>query len=110
MSTVNETNQPLDTAATDSPLLQVEGLSVVFTQGGQEKEVVKNVSFDIQRGETLALVGESGSGKSVTALSVMQLLPYPMASHPNGSIVFKGEELIGASQSTLRRIRVIESG
>ena len=105
MSTVNETNQPLDTAATDSPLLQVEGLSVVFTQGGQEKEVVKNVSFDIQRGETLALVGESGSGKSVTALSVMQLLPYPMASHPNGSIVFKGEELIGASQSTLRRIR-----
>lgn len=92
-------------AEDDPPLLQVRDLSVVFTQGGEEKEVVKRISFDVRRGETLALVGESGSGKSVTALSIMQLLPYPMASHPNGSILFKGEELIGASKATLRTIR-----
>ena len=54
------------------------------------------VSFDIDKGETLALVGESGSGKSVTALSILQLLPYPMASHPIGSILFDGQELCGA--------------
>ena len=92
-------------SAADDVVLDVKDLSVVFSQGGVEKEVVKNISFDIKAGETLALVGESGSGKSVTALSVMQLLPYPMASHPNGSILFRGEELIGAPQPTLRRIR-----
>ena len=53
----------------------------------------------MQRGETLALVGESGSGKSVTALSILQLLPYPHAQHPRGSIKFKGEELVGVDGS-----------
>ncbi|MHA1537217.1 MAG: ATP-binding cassette domain-containing protein, partial [Alphaproteobacteria bacterium] len=70
-----------------------------------EIEAVKGVSFDISKGETLALVGESGSGKSVSALSILQLLPYPVASHPGGSITFAGEELIGAPEQTMREIR-----
>ena len=82
-------------------LLQVRDLSVAFSGN----TVVDRVSFEIAAGETLALVGESGSGKSVTALSVMQLLPYQTASHPSGSILFRGEELVGAPEPTLRRVR-----
>ncbi len=85
------------------PLLSVRHLSVRFTQGGHAVDAVRNVSFDIHRGETLALVGESGSGKSVTALSIMQLLP--QAEYPGGSIVFDGQELLGAGEDVLRRIR-----
>ena len=66
---------------------------------------VSGVSFDIERGETVALVGESGSGKSVTALSILQLLPYPVASHPSGTIDVDGTEVIGASPRRLRQIR-----
>jgi microcin C transport system ATP-binding protein len=83
------------------PLLQVRDLSVRFG----EFEAVKHVSFDIARGETLALVGESGSGKSVTALSVLQLLPYPLASHPNGSIKFHGDEMVNVPPTALQRLR-----
>ena len=61
--------------------------------------------FDIKKGETVALVGESGSGKSVTALSVLKLLPYPAAHHPSGSIRFKGQELLGAARADIRRVR-----
>jgi microcin C transport system ATP-binding protein len=91
----------------DEPLLRIRDLSVTFDVGhGQRVTAVDGVSFDLARGETLALVGESGSGKSVTALSVLQLLPYPLAAHPAGSSVrFAGEELIGASESALQRIR-----
>ena len=71
-------------------LLEVKDLSVAFRQGSGEVLAVDRISFDIRKGETVALVGESGSGKSVTALSVMKLLPYPAASHPSGSIRFKG--------------------
>jgi microcin C transport system ATP-binding protein len=88
-----------------SPLLQVRDLSVDFRQGGSVSHAVRNVSFDIGERETVALVGESGSGKSVTALSVMKLLPYPSAHHPNGSILFKGQELIDADEKTLRQVR-----
>ena len=88
-----------------SPLLRIRDLSVAFRAHDGTVEAVRKVSLDIAAGETVALVGESGSGKSVTALSVLQLLPYPAASHPSGSIVFDGEELMGAPERTLRRIR-----
>ena len=77
-------------------LLSVENLSVAFGRGEREVSVVHNVSFSIERGETVALVGESGSGKSVTALSLLQLLPYPNAHHPSGSIKVDGQEVVGA--------------
>ncbi|MGI9492518.1 MAG: ATP-binding cassette domain-containing protein, partial [Geminicoccaceae bacterium] len=86
-------------------LLEVKDLSVDFRIEGGTLHAVKGVAFGIDKGETLALVGESGSGKSVTALSIMQLLPYPKASHPSGSIVFDGKEMVGADPGTLRDIR-----
>jgi microcin C transport system ATP-binding protein len=88
------------------PLLSVRNLSVTFTAAGRTVEAVKGVSFDLDRGETVALVGESGSGKSVTALSIMQLLPYPAASHgPGSSIRFDGQELVGAPPVVLQSVR-----
>jgi len=87
-------------------LLRVSDLSVQFEMGRAGKfTAVDRVSFDLHRGETLALVGESGSGKSVTALSVLQLLPYPLASHPSGKIEYRGEELLGAGEGRLREVR-----
>jgi microcin C transport system ATP-binding protein len=91
-----------------APLLEVHNLSVTFAgrAGAPPVEAVKRVSFTLDRGETLALVGESGSGKSVTALSVLQLLPYPVAAHGAGSSIrFAGEELVGAPPGQLRRVR-----
>ncbi|MGH6902490.1 MAG: ABC transporter ATP-binding protein [Geminicoccaceae bacterium] len=86
-------------------LLEVEDLSVSFKVEGGALEAVRGVSFRIDKGETVALVGESGSGKSVTALSILQLLPYPKASHPGGSIQLDGRELIAADEPTLRQVR-----
>jgi len=91
--------------AVNQPLLSVRDLSIAFRAGGRQMLCVDRVSFEIRKGETLALVGESGSGKSVTAMSIMKLLPYPAASHPSGTIRFKGRELIGASENTMREIR-----
>jgi microcin C transport system ATP-binding protein len=88
-----------------SALLEVRDLAVTFGGSGPPVEAVRGVSFDVKRGETLALVGESGSGKSVTALSVLQLLPYPAASHPRGSIRFRDTELLGSGEDTLQKIR-----
>src|SRR5512140_524398 len=88
-----------------APLLSVSDLSVAFRQGDQEVLAVDRVSFDIGKGETVALVGESGSGKSVTALSVMKLLPYPAAHHPSGSIVFKGREMLSMAERDIRQVR-----
>jgi len=85
-------------------LLEVNDLSVVFRQSGHETFAVDRVSFDIGPGETVALVGESGSGKSVTALSVLKLLP-SSASHPSGSIRFNGKELLTAPEREIRRVR-----
>ncbi len=91
--------------AEGGPLLSVRDLSVSFGSGAAEVRAVEGVSFEIGPGETLGLVGESGSGKSVTALSVPQLLPYPHARHPSGSIRFEGAELVGAPEHRLQRIR-----
>ncbi len=88
-------------AATTPPLLDVRDLSVFFGAA----PAVTQVSFTLDRGETLALVGESGSGKSVSALSLLQLLPYPHAHHPGGSIRLRGEELLGAAPARLREVR-----
>ncbi|RTM12431.1 MAG: ABC transporter ATP-binding protein [Bradyrhizobiaceae bacterium] len=78
---------------------------MAFHQGGATTLAVDRVSFQIKRGECLALVGESGSGKSVSALSILKLLPYPNASHPSGSVRFKGQELIDRSEQAMREIR-----
>lgn len=89
----------------EQKLVEFKDLSVVFTQDGNETLAVDEISFDLAEGETLALVGESGSGKSVSALSLMQLLPYPAASHPSGSILYRGKEVVGADERTLMGIR-----
>ena len=95
------------------PLLAVDNLHISFGRGEQEVKAVRGISFTLERGETLALVGESGSGKSVTALSLMQLLPYPHAHHSNGSIRLRRtgaenietQEIIGAPAPSLQAIR-----
>jgi microcin C transport system ATP-binding protein len=90
--------------ATD-PILSIRDLSIAFGHGTREVLAVDRVSFDIRKGETLALVGESGSGKSITALSVMKLLPYPAAHHPSGSIKFQGRELLTMKENEIRDVR-----
>ena len=88
-----------------APLLSVEDLHVRFTLGDRTVDAVRGVSFDIAPGQTVALVGESGSGKSVTALSVLRLLPYPPASHPKGRMLFRGTDLLKLPEAGLRKIR-----
>jgi len=89
----------------NQPLLDVRDLSVAFHQPSGTTVAVDRISFEIKRGECVALVGESGSGKSVSALSILKLLPYPTASHPTGSIHFKGHELLNMSEREIRGIR-----
>jgi len=86
-------------------LLEINELSVAFRQGQRETLAVDRVSFEIKKGETVALVGESGSGKSVTALSVLKLLPYPSARHPSGSVRFKGQHLLHLPETEIRSVR-----
>ena len=86
---------------TSERLLSVTDLGVRFGA----TDAVKAVSFHDDKGEIVGVVGESGSGKSVSALSILQLLPYSSASHPNGSIQLNGEELLGADDATLRTVR-----
>ena len=93
------------TSHTDKELLKIEDLSVGFHSAQGDTIAVRELSLDIDYGQTMALVGESGSGKSVTALSVMQLLPYPTAFHPGGSIMFQGEQLMGAESEQLQKAR-----
>ncbi|MCP4933565.1 MAG: ABC transporter ATP-binding protein [bacterium] len=92
---------PLDPDA----LVEVRNLSVDFKSSKSLTHAVKNISFDIKPGETIALVGESGSGKTVSALSIMRLLPYPAASHPSGEIYFKGDDLLKIEGKKLRQYR-----
>ncbi len=82
-------------------LLTIENLAVAFG----DRPVVNGISFAIAQGETLGIVGESGSGKSVSALSILRLLPYPLAHHQSGRILFAGEDLLQAPPARLRQIR-----
>src|ERR1700736_1721615 len=91
--------------AINQPLLDVRDLSVAFHQPSGTSVAVDRISFSIRRGECVALVGESGSGKSVSALSILRLLPYPTASHPSGTIRFKGRDLLTSSEREMREIR-----
>jgi microcin C transport system ATP-binding protein len=88
-----------------APLLEVKNLSVRFAGADPGVFAARNVSFDIGKGETLALVGESGSGKTVSALSILRLLPYPDAQHPSGEILFEGQDLLHAKETEIRRVR-----
>ncbi len=89
----------------EKPLLDVVDLSVDFQQGKTTTNAVKKISFTIKKGKTLALVGESGSGKSVSALSILKLLPYPSASHPSGKVLYNGEDLLDQDEADLRAVR-----
>jgi microcin C transport system ATP-binding protein len=86
-----------------APLLEIENLRINFHQEEGTVEAVRGISFSIEAGQTLALVGESGSGKSVTALSILKLLP--SGAEISGRIAFKGEDLTGASDRVLRQVR-----
>ena len=88
-----------------SALLEIKNLAITFGQGDGAVDAVKGVSFTINKGETVALVGESGSGKSVSALSILKLLPYPHAHHPSGTIHFDGEDLMAAKEGRVRALR-----
>src|SRR5258707_6494914 len=84
--------------AVNQPLLEVRDLSVAFHQPSGTSVAVDRISYEIRQGECVALVGESGSGKSVSALSILKLLPYPTPSHPSGSIRFKRQDLLNLSE------------
>ncbi|UCZ85167.1 ABC transporter ATP-binding protein [Pseudomonas sp. L5B5] len=90
---------------TQDNLIEVRDLAVEFVAGEHRQRVVEGISFDIKRGETLALVGESGSGKSVTAHSILRLLPYPLARHPSGTINYSGHDLLTLKEKSIRHIR-----
>ena len=87
-------------------LLSVQDLSVRFEQDNQQAlDAVKQINFDIPKGKTVALVGESGSGKSVSAMSILKLLPYPKANHPSGKILYKGEDLLQLNERQMCKMR-----
>jgi peptide/nickel transport system ATP-binding protein len=93
-----------------NPLLRIENLSVDFSTAGKISQAVKNISFEVAKGEILALVGESGSGKSVTSLSILQLLPQPPAVFAGGKILFseygdQTSDLLKAGEKLIRSIR-----
>jgi microcin C transport system ATP-binding protein len=93
------------TPSQPAPLLSVRDLSVRFRREEGETLAVDRISFDVAKGETVAIVGESGSGKSVSALSIVRLLPYPAADHPTGEILFRGKDLLKASEREMREVR-----
>lgn len=88
-----------------TPLLAIQDLSIAFRQGDTVTPVVNELSLQIAPAETLALVGESGSGKSVTALSILRLLPAPPVVYPAGDILFNGDSLLHAPEAALRKVR-----
>ena len=105
MSQTPAQSSPAPTTPSAAPLLDVRNLSVDFQSGASVTHAVKNVSFSVGKGETVALVGESGSGKSVSALSILRLLSYPAASHPSGEIRFDGKDILKLQDSEMRDVR-----
>ena len=89
----------------NDPLLKVKDLSVSFATDEGEVQALDAVDFEVKHGQTLGLVGESGCGKSVTALSVMRLLPKPMGKINGGSIHFEGKDLLKLKPDEMRRTR-----
>jgi len=104
MTTTNRTKENAQTMDTNGFLVSVRNLRTSFLRQGQWLPVVDDISFDIAKGETLAVVGESGSGKSVTAMSIMRLLP-PSSSRIEGRIHFDGRDLLALPDSEIRQIR-----
>ncbi|MBO6103441.1 MAG: ABC transporter ATP-binding protein [Opitutales bacterium] len=86
-------------------MLSVKNLEIEFNSRGAKTRAVKGVSFEVARGESVAIVGESGSGKSVTALSLMRLLPPPPECSVKGEILFEGKSILSAKQSELQKMR-----
>ncbi len=86
-------------------LMSIQNLSIAFEQGHTKNTIVRNINMEILTGKTLALVGESGSGKSAIALSILQLLPYPIAYHPSGRILFNHLDLLSLNKKSLHAIR-----
>ena len=87
-------------------LLSVENLSIGFkTEGGDSVRVVEDVSFTVGAGEMVGLVGESGCGKSVTAMSILKLLPMPPAFIAGGRVLFEGDDLAALGDEAMRRLR-----
>src|SRR5674476_127510 len=92
------------------PVIKIKNLSVDFVTGSEIFSAVKNISFIVNKGETIAIVGESGSGKTVTSLSILQLLPFPQAQYKSGEILFsegnnKQVDLLRLNKKYLRKIR-----
>ena len=96
---------PDSSSNASSPLLRLENLSIHFRTSAGLVRAVDGASYDVRRGETVAVVGESGCGKSVTALAILGLLPVPPAEIASGSVSFRGEELLALPQERLRQIR-----
>ena len=86
-------------------ILEVKNLSVSFNTYAGEVKALRDISFHVNRGETLAIVGESGSGKSVTVQTVMKLIPMPPGEIKGGEILFQGEDLIKVSDERMRQLR-----
>lgn len=89
----------------DDTLIQVKNLQISFKYDGVMTPVIRGVSFDIKRGETLGMVGESGSGKSVTSREIMRLIATPPARIDSGEILFEGRDILKMSDDELRSIR-----
>jgi oligopeptide/dipeptide ABC transporter ATP-binding protein len=88
-----------------SPLLEIEGLSIEFRMADGVIRAVDDVSFDVRRGEVVAVVGESGSGKSVTALAILQLVPTPPGRISAGAVRFDGQDLLRLDEDGIRAVR-----
>ncbi|MDX1931884.1 MAG: ABC transporter ATP-binding protein [Capsulimonadales bacterium] len=112
--TAISTTHPAKTTVSDGstlPLLQVENLRTYFTvSGGKVARAVDGVSFTVRRGETRAIVGESGCGKSITALSLLQLVPEPAGYIESGRILFEGKDLLDLTWEQMRTVRGREIG